>query len=238
MRIQWGMMMTDGRGKLGGQVASKNRAGAYVRTKVSPSNPQTSYQGAVRSIFSILSKRWSAYLSESNRNEWNEVASSGAFAKTDVFGNARNPSGFNLFVGMNSLQQNTGGVALVKPPKKALFLEVQNFSMEAVASDTDMLTGNFTIEAGDIQAGTKLQVQATAAVSAGKKFVKNLYRDIVTIPVATNNIAINLTPPYTDKFGDFVDAEGKQVFVRVRQVVDGQATPWLSVGAIIEEDTP
>lgn len=238
MKIKWGMMMTDGRGKLGGQVASKNRAGAYVRTKVTPSNPQTSYQGAVRSIFSILSKQWSSLLSEVVRNEWNAAASSGEFAKTDVFGDSKNPSGFNLFVGMNALQSATGGSPLHKPPKKALFLEVKNFSMEAVASDKDMLTGDFEIEAGDIAPGTMLQVQATTAVSAGKQFVKNLYRDIITIPVATSNIAINLTPPYTEKFGDFVDAEGKQVFVRVRQVLDGQATPWLSVGAIIEPVTP
>lgn len=238
MKIQWGMMMVDGRGKLGGQVASKNRAGAYVRTKVTPDNPQTHSQSVVRSIFSILSKKWSESLTDVQRKQWNTGASSGEFAKTDVFGNSRNPSGFNLFVGMNSLQQATGGRQIITPPRKALFLEVKNFSMVAVASDEDMLTGNFEIEAGDIPANTKLQVQATTPVSAGKQFVKNLYRDIVTIPVNTNNITINLTPPYTDKFGDFVDAAGKQVFVRVRQVLDGQATPWVSVGAIIEPETP
>ena len=40
-KIKFGMMMTDASGKLGGQVFSKNRGGSYVRTKVTPTNPQT-----------------------------------------------------------------------------------------------------------------------------------------------------------------------------------------------------
>lgn len=43
-KIKFGMMMTDARGKLGGQVFSKNRSGSYVRTKVTPVNPQTTTQ--------------------------------------------------------------------------------------------------------------------------------------------------------------------------------------------------
>lgn len=54
MKIKWGMMMTDGRGKLGGQVASKNRAGAYVRTKVTPVNPRTTQQQAIRTLFGSI----------------------------------------------------------------------------------------------------------------------------------------------------------------------------------------
>ena len=30
MKMKWGALVVDGRGKIGGQVASKNRAGAYL----------------------------------------------------------------------------------------------------------------------------------------------------------------------------------------------------------------
>ena len=53
-KIKFGMMMTDARGKLGGQVFSKNKGGAYVRTKVTPSNPQTIAQTTRRALFAAI----------------------------------------------------------------------------------------------------------------------------------------------------------------------------------------
>ena len=58
MKIKWGALMVDGRGKIGGQVASKNRAGAYMRNKVTPVNQQTSYQLTVRNRLSYYSQNW------------------------------------------------------------------------------------------------------------------------------------------------------------------------------------
>ena len=50
MKIKWGALVVDGRGKLGGHVAAQNRGGSYLRTKVTPSNPQTTFQTGVRSM--------------------------------------------------------------------------------------------------------------------------------------------------------------------------------------------
>ena len=69
-KIKFGMMMTDARGKLGGQVFSKNRSGAYVRTKVTPVNPRTAAQPLSRSILGTLSASWSG-LTEVQRRSWN-----------------------------------------------------------------------------------------------------------------------------------------------------------------------
>ena len=59
MKLKFGAIVTDGRGKIGGHVASKNRSGAYLRTKVTPSNPNTVAQVQVRSILASLSQSWS-----------------------------------------------------------------------------------------------------------------------------------------------------------------------------------
>lgn len=239
MKIQWGMMMTDGRGKLGGQVASKNRAGAYVRTKVTPSNPQTESQSVARSILAVLSKNWSSRLTDEQRTAWVEASASGEWNKTDVFGNSRKPSGFNLYVGMNSLQQVTDSDPLRIPPAKAEFLVARTFTIAAIATEPGTLQGLLDIEAGTPQANTKLQVQATAPVSAGKNYVKNLFRDIVVIQsVPSGSTTLDLGSPYEEKFGLISGNEGKQIFVRVRQVVEGQATPWVTASAIIEAETP
>lgn len=239
MKIQWGMMMTDGRGKLGGQVASKNRAGAYVRTKVTPSNPQTESQSVVRSILAVLSKRWSGTLTEGQRAAWVEASASGEWNKMDVFGNSRKPSGFNLFVGMNSLQQATEGQPLTVPPAKAEFLVARTLSLAAAAgSPAGTVQGILDVEAGTPQTNTQIQIQATAPVSAGKSYVKNLFRDIAVQNLISGTNSLVLGTPYEEKFGTLTGNEGKQIFIRVRQVVEGQATPWITASAIIQEDTP
>ena len=87
-RIKFGMMMTDARGKLGGQVFSKNRSGAYVRTKVTPSNPRSMAQMSSRSILGSLSVMWNSLTLE-KVSAWN--AATADWQKTDIFGDLKKP---------------------------------------------------------------------------------------------------------------------------------------------------
>lgn len=81
--------------KSGEDVASKNRAGAYLCTKVTPSNPNSVAQVQARSILGSLSQMWSQ-LSESQRSGWNDAVQE--WGSTDIFGDIKKPSGINLFV--------------------------------------------------------------------------------------------------------------------------------------------
>ena len=74
MKIKFGAIVTDGRGKIGGHVASKNRSGAYMRTKVTPSNPNTASQSQARSILASASQNW-RNLTDSQRKAWNNAVS-------------------------------------------------------------------------------------------------------------------------------------------------------------------
>jgi hypothetical protein len=47
MKMKFGAIVTEGRGKIGGHVASKNKSGAYLRTKVTPVNRQSVAQSNV-----------------------------------------------------------------------------------------------------------------------------------------------------------------------------------------------
>src|SRR5690606_27930634 len=49
MKVQFsGLGVVAGSGKIQGTVAARNRSGAYLRVKVTPVNPQTTYQQAAR----------------------------------------------------------------------------------------------------------------------------------------------------------------------------------------------
>lgn len=222
-KIKFGMMMTDARGKLGGQVFSKNAAGAYVRTKVTPTNPRTTSQTSVRALFGSISQQWSA-LTEEVRKQFRTAVSD--WARTDVFGDLKNPTGKALFQRLNNQAQAAGLPAVVTVPQK---LEMPDEIVDSVG---------ITISAGEVKlnnvntdAATQIVISATAQLSAGTKFVKNRLRQIE----AVSGSALTETGTYSayvSKFG--VPATGDNIYFGVKYVLaSGQASPMQTIKAVI-----
>lgn len=231
MKIKFGMMITDGRGKLGGQVASKNRSGSYIRTKVTPVNPQTSFQTAVRQRLGMLSSAWGSML-ERQRLNWNGAANSDQWNKSDIFGDSRRPTGKNLFTGINLVRLETTGTMSPSVPKKADFTQ---FALNEVKAYTNGEVGlNVTFdEAPAVNA--YLQIECTTAVSPGRYYLKNLYRSVVSETSLTNGSnVLDITDEYEERFGELTASNlGQRVGFRVRQVIDGQPTPWVALSTVV-----
>lgn len=212
-KIKFGMMMTDARGKLGGQVFSKNRSGAYVRTKVTPVNPRTADQQANRSLLGSLSAMWSG-LTESQRSAWNGAVES--WQKTNVFGDLTKPTGKNLFTSLNKvlMQAFPGSDMLLLPPAKTDFpVFLLNSASYAVN------TGAFTIQlAGDVAVGATYQVRATGATSEGTTYVTNLLRNLGSAFTSGVGNVLTITSAYASKFGAV--SAGNSISVEVRQVAN------------------
>jgi hypothetical protein len=173
-KIKFGMMMTDARGKLGGQVFSKNRGGAYIRTKVTPSNPRTTDQQANRTLLGSLSQGWSALTSE-QRLSWNNAVS--AWAKTNIFGDIHNPSGKNLYVQLNKNIVAIGGAIIETAPEK---VEMGILGLESVVFAVGV--GSVTLNASGTASGFVLQCSATPPLTQGTTNAKNKFRVYYTIP--------------------------------------------------------
>lgn len=224
MKVKWsGIGMVDGRGKINGSVASKNRSGAYVRTKVTPVNAQSTAQMNVRSNFATISALWRG-LSDNNRASWNEAVTN--WQKTDVFGDLKTPSGFNLFMRLCTPLQNAFNdviIALYAPTP----VEMPALSEVTATYETGTSALNLaTTVANDLDLEQYVyNVYATAPQSAGKSFVKNDFRLLgwVEADAATRNIA----DLYTAKFGEIpLDAN---IHVRVQALA--RATGQLGVFA-------
>jgi hypothetical protein len=226
MKAKFGAIVVDGRGKIGGHVASKNRAGAYFRTKVTPSNPQTSAQSGVRSSLTLLSQSWQL-LTDADRAAWNGAVAS--YSRTDIFGDLRNPSGFNLYLRLNLNILNAGGGIISNPP-------AEQFAPEPVAYglEPDQGAGDFdvTFSPSPIPANTAYVIEATEQVSSGKSFAKNLFRVVQVLPAA-DVTPTNIFAAYTAKFGGLVP--GKKIFMRVKAVnlVSGLASSPIVESAIV-----
>lgn len=197
MKIKFGALVVDGRGKIGGHVASKNRGGAYLRTKVTPVNPQTSFQNAVRNRLTAFAQAWRG-LTASQRNAWNNAVSD--FAKTDIFGDIKQPSGINLYVKLNANLDSVGVSALSLPPLPSEVSPVLTISGSAAAG-VPALSVSFTPD--PVPADTAFILMATAQVSPGKSFLKNEYRELSVLDAASTSPK-NALADYNARFGSLV----------------------------------
>jgi hypothetical protein len=208
MKIKFGAIVTDGRGKIGGHVASKNRGGAYLRTKVTPTNPQTTAQLKARGVLTSLSQAWSA-LSDDARLAWNSAVSS--WSATDIFGDIKKPTGLNLFIKINTNLANIDQPALNLPPEK-IELPVSFLIGATYDVSTGVMVLNFDSSASS---GIAVLVRATPALSQGVSFVKSQLRVIgYEDQVSTE---VTLTGNYADKFGSI--SAGDNVYVTAQFVL-------------------
>lgn len=222
-KIKWGMIVTDGRGKLGGQVFSKNRSGAYIRTKVTPSNPRTPDQMAGRGILGSLSASWSG-LTDEQRRLWNNAVDE--WAKTDIFGDSRKPTGKNLFTGINKEIEQSGGTRILVPPVKVVMPELPELK-----PTIKLATEDFGLGITSVPAGFTLQVSATAPMSQGTTFVKDKLRVIGYVPAGTVD-ANDLFGFYVEKFGE--PTAGANIHAAVKLVsTDGQAGVKVSAKVLV-----
>lgn len=223
MKIKWGALVVDGRGKLGGHVAAQNRGGSYLRTKVTPSNPQSTFQTGVRNLFGSISAGWSDLTAE-QRNAWNNAVDS--WKKTNIFGDLKIPSGKALYQRLNQQAQVVGYSPLTTPPIKE---EIPSSNVTEVEIDTTAET----ITATGIYTGMNATIQyfSSGVVSPGTNFVKNLMRVIGNSGGMSYNPALPYQQ-YVARFGQ--PSPGEKIFIGFKVVLPtGQASPLQVVEATI-----
>ena len=214
MKLKFGAIVTDGRGKIGGHVASKNRAGAYLRTKVTPTNPNTVAQVQARNILASISQLWQT-LTDSQRSGWNDAVKE--WGTTDIFGDIKNPSGINLFVKINANLISVGFPQLLDVPKKMEVPSVLIASANYIISTDEVFFGFDSSNAN----GVRALIRATPTLSPGVSFVKSQFRVIGSEVVIGNSLSI--LDAYSAKFS--VPLVGANVYANVQFVLpNGQKT--------------
>jgi len=225
MKVKFGALMVDGRGKIGGQVASRNRGGAYMRTKVTPLNPNTASQQAARTLLTSYSQGW-RNLTAAQRSAWNSAVSD--FSRTDVFGDIKNPTGFNLYVRLNVNIENVNETPITSPPlPSAVTASVASAAVFAVGAGTGTIAFSPTVATS-----MAVIVRATPSLSPGKSFVKSEYR-IIKVLVATDTSPDDIWAAYIAKFGS--PTVGGKVFVSLEtvNVLTGQKSTTSQASTIV-----
>jgi len=206
MKIKFGALVVAGSGKIGGHVAARNSAGAYLRTKVTPVNPRTVDQVAARARLGANAKAWGE-ITQAERDSWNQ--NSVDFNSKNIFGDKIKLSGINVFSRLNNNLLLIGEATLTTPPVAESFAGPTQVSISSiVAGDVLTISPDF-----DVPVGASGVVRMTSPQSAGKKFVKSEFR-VIDIAPAGSAAPYDVSAAYVTKFGA-LPQEGQKVFVEV-----------------------
>ncbi len=214
--IKFGNIVVDMKGKINGNVYSKNKGGAYSRVRVIPANPKSVDQMAVRASFTGFSQAWRG-LTQPQRDSWNQ--SVGNFPRTNRIGDKHNLSGNALYNSLNRNLFDVGIAAIATAPTPA---SVTPVAVLTAVSDNSSNSVVITLT-GAVPANTSIKVFASPTLSAGVNSVGTKLRQIASYPAATA-AALTLTTDYIAKFGA-VGAVGSKIFYSIVPVnaTTGQA---------------
>lgn len=179
LKIKWGAGVVDGRGKLNGWVFSQNKGGSYARTKVTPTNPQTSFQMSNRASFGSLAQAW-AGLTEAQRAAWRALAASRPY--TDIFGDSKYISGLSYFVKLNQNLNTIGVSPIDNAPTLTGVPAVLGLSVGADSAVPEVIL-DWT--SGNVPAGHTMVVRVASNINQGVAFVKNMPRIVTNLASAT-----------------------------------------------------
>lgn len=209
MKVKWGAFITEGRGKVGGTVLSRNRWGAFSRNLVTPVNVINDYTSGVRNNLNATVQAWKA-LSADQKAAWYTFAAD--HPRTDVFGDPYTLTGQTMMISTNQNLQAIGEAPFTLPGDGIAPTDDWTFTITSLAAGGCQIT----IEnGGNTNADSKCAVFATAPISPGRTVVTTQLRQIGVIP-ADGSVTYDLYADYFAKFGDPIS--GKKVFIMLRQI--------------------
>lgn len=133
-RVQFGAVAADARGGLADLVYSRNRYGAYVRSKGVFTGPLSIPQQSYNALLAGVSRRWGE-LSERQRASWESFAKEVTWS--NVFGLAKRWSGQGLFMHLNLGLAANGFGQMPEPPSDLNVSAVPGFDVYGTSFVTD-----------------------------------------------------------------------------------------------------
>ena len=155
--IKTSALVADIRGKVGGNIFSRNRGGAYVRMFTAPVNPSTSKQAAIRGLFGTLMTEWRA-LSPANQKAWENAG----YDFTNRVGDTITVSGVALYIKANMVLLSSGLERISFPPLAPLALT------NVVAQQGSQVDATFTTATGALVSADLVLRTSEAAFQAGE----------------------------------------------------------------------
>ena len=232
-------------GKLNGTVFSRNKGGAYVRSRSTVLNPKTLPQQSVRAIFGSISQAWRD-LTPEEQQAW--INATPNYPYQNALGDAKQYTGKALF---QKLNQNLLGIGVSMRTAPAAPQDVIGIASWPTKLSID-INGDVMNFTGDLaqalEAGQSFVLEATPPLSTGVTNASNQFRKVATASLAASATSITasdfdqgpttLYDLYTDTLG--APVEGAKIFVRIKPInpQTGQDGPYASQSTVVVDSTP
>jgi len=208
---------TEASGSIGGVTYSRNRGGAYTRSRTVPVNPNSPEQQAVRGLVATLTSTWGNVLTAGQRDAWDFYAES--VPLPDALGEPRNPGGLGMYVRCNVPRLQTTLARIDDAPGVFDLGVFTNPSVDSVDAAADTIDVAFTnTDPWATAVGGGMLVYASRPKNPTINYFKGPYRFAGLVAGA----AVAPTSPATVDL-PFPVVVGQRIFVQLRfSQVDGR----------------
>lgn len=172
-------LIASASGSLAGITASRNKGGQYFRRRAVPTNPNSTYQQAVRGYLNTLSNLWLNTLTAAQRVAWDTYAAN--VPLLNPLGDPINVTGLNMYVRSNVALLQAAMTRVDDAPTTFNLGDYTNpsFAYDATASEIDVTFDNTDAWANEDDAA--MLVYGSRQQGASVIFFKGPYRFAGTI---------------------------------------------------------
>lgn len=220
-KVIFSALVEDVRGKIGGNVFSRNANGSFVRGYSKPVNADSEAQQAVRNAFGSIARSWRE-LTDDQRKSFIDQAVN--YPYNDSLGRPQVYTGFQLYQKVNSQLQLIGGDPLVVMPAPVEMNGIVNLTVNPSLAADFSATVSWVVPEGGVPGSTILVFQATRLMSTGIYRPKRQdFKNILALP-SPNPSPFELLDAYTAVYGS--PAIGSTIFIQAFSVstITGQTS--------------
>jgi len=208
--IRTGSIVADIRGKVGDEIYSRNKGGAYVKNFTSPVQPNTTPQMDRKSQWALTVAAWQT-LTDVVRGEWNAYANQLTVASH--MGDTRKRNGFQLFMERFTYVRTSGLTTFPTLDRRPLnpvinvawnVIDESALSIDVSCSDTSGLLVTF--------------VYMSPAVNPGVSSPNSTRFTFITSVGTLNGTIAGLKSAWEALYGSLSGLAGKKIFVKTRVV--------------------
>jgi len=203
------------------QTASRNRYGQYLRNRSTPTNPQSSFQTAIRSKLSTCSTDYRS-LTNDQRAGWASLG--GEMHRTDPLGQDYTLTGFQAYASVNIIRVQCGLAVVADAP--ALQTPDSIASCTPTISDEEFSLAYTPTPLG---AAEYLFSYCSPQRSQGRAYEGDCR--LILVSAAAQASPFDILEEYTARFG--VPVVSNRVFVEVRRAYLGFLSAALVVSKVV-----
>lgn len=227
-KVLFGGGVSEMRGKIGGTIFSRNKGGPYAKNMANPTNPQSTKQLLVRSIFSAITTLWQN-LTSAQRTAWSAAAEVIPFINS--IGLAYYLTGKGLFQKCNTVLQNVGITALSDAPTKFEVPDApSNISIAAAAG-----AGTFVLSADDGVVPADRTCVIDGAPQGTSAMINNnsLFKRLTYVAAAGVLDTLDLTSVYTSIYGAYLVGQKLEIRVAYINNLNGMMSSYIKADTIV-----